>query len=79
LLIARAIENQAVVIGANRSGVDDYGQYDDSSFIYDAMGKDITTHLDNSPIIYATISKNKIEQYRHRMPSSKDGDKFEIL
>jgi predicted amidohydrolase len=79
LLIARAIENQAIVIGANRSGVDDYGEYDGTSFIYDAMGHDITMHIDKSPVVYATVSKNKIEQYRHRMPSGQDGDKFEVL
>ena len=39
LLIARAIENQAVVVGANRSGHDDYGDYEGESFIFDPFGK----------------------------------------
>ena len=38
LLIARAIENQAMVVGCNRSGSDDYGCYDYQAFIFDSKG-----------------------------------------
>lgn len=41
LLIARAIENQMVVAGADRSGVDDYGDYDGLSVIVDELGRQI--------------------------------------
>lgn len=41
LLIARAIENQAVVVGCNRSGHDDYGDYDHQSYIFDPFGYEL--------------------------------------
>ncbi len=41
LLIARAIENQIVVAGADRSGYDDYGEYDGLSMIVDQLGRQI--------------------------------------
>lgn len=41
LLIARAIENQAVVVGCNRSGHDDYGDYDYQSYIFDPFGYEL--------------------------------------
>lgn len=41
LLIARAIENQALVVGVDRSGCDDYGDYDFMSYVFDAAGREI--------------------------------------
>lgn len=38
LLIARAIENQEYVVGANRGGEDSYGVYDGLSMIIDPLG-----------------------------------------
>ena len=38
LLIARAIENQAFVVGCNRGGADDYGTYDNESYIFNPFG-----------------------------------------
>lgn len=42
LLIARAIENQAVVVGADRSGRDDYGEYDYMAYVFDPAGHEIS-------------------------------------
>ena len=75
LLIARAIENQAVVVGADRSGTDDYGCYDGLSEVYDFMGKPVGV-LSDSGIIYATLLKDKLEQYRRRFPFYKDADNY---
>lgn len=41
LLIARAIENQVVVAGADRSGRDDYGDYDGLSVVVDELGRQV--------------------------------------
>lgn len=41
LLIARAIENQCVVVGCDCSGTDDYGEYDNMSLIVDEIGRQI--------------------------------------
>lgn len=47
LLIARAIENQEVVVGANRGGEDAYGLYDGLSLIVDPMGVPVAPPREN--------------------------------
>lgn len=82
LLIARAIENQCCVVGANRSGVDDYGHYDDLTFIYDSMGRAVGERLARrsapAPVIAATLSMDDLIQTRRRMPAASSADSFEI-
>lgn len=48
LLIARAIENQVVMVGADRSGRDDYGEYDGLAFITDELGRQIAPALEEA-------------------------------
>ena len=76
LLIARAIENQAYIAGANRSGEDKYGEYSDLSYIFDPTGKNIGENTDN--IVYATLSKKSIEDIRTKLPVINDADNFTI-
>lgn len=78
LLIARAIENQAYVVGANRSGEDTYGVYNDMSYIFDSMGKPIGIKYDDSPFIYAVLSKKNIAEWRERFPVARDSDLFDL-
>ena len=49
LVIARAIENQVVVAGADRSGRDDYGEYDGLSLIVDELGRQIAPEPETAP------------------------------
>lgn len=49
LLIARAIENQSVVVGADRSGHDDYGTYDGLSMMADELGRQIVPKPESAP------------------------------
>ncbi|MDE5979615.1 MAG: hypothetical protein K2L39_07635 [Muribaculaceae bacterium] len=49
LIIARAIENQVVVAGADRSGRDDYGEYDGLSLIVDELGRQIAPAPEFAP------------------------------
>ena len=83
LLIARAIENQACVVGANRSGVDDYGTYTDSSYIFDAMGQSVGEKLSRrsapAPILVAGLSLSEIQEARRRMPAAVDADPFNLV
>jgi predicted amidohydrolase len=76
-LCARAIENQAYVIGANRSGQDDYGVYNNQSYIFDHMGKDISEKVSDE-IILATLLKEPLKKYRESFPVWKDADSFSI-
>ncbi len=78
LLKARAIENQAYIVGANRSGSDDFGIYDNQTFIFDPMGKPINNESKNSTVVYATFSRDTLQNLRHSFPVSLDADRFDI-
>lgn len=78
LLIARAIENQAYVIGINRSGTDDYGQYDDTSIVVDPKGGLVET-IGNTSILHATLHKQKIDEIRTYLPALNDADSFTVM
>jgi len=77
LLIARAIENQACVVGANRSGSDTFGDYPVSmSNIYDWFGNPVGK-LDNDEIITAVLDRDAMNKFRNRFPVYLDADKFQ--
>ena len=80
LLMARAIENQAYVIGVNRVGDDGNGVYHsgDSAAI-DPLGtylSDIKPGEIATPIV--TLEKSEIENVRSRFGFLKDRDGFAI-
>lgn len=80
LLIARAIENECYVCGCNRTGFTPSGiEYSGNSMIIDFRGKDIATHCDNSPIIYASLNGEKLSAFREKFPAWKDIDPFSLL
>lgn len=76
LLISRAIENQAFYIGANCAGKDMYGDYDNSSYIIDEHGYSIGEITGN--LVIATFSKEKLQNYRKKLPVWRDADQFSI-
>lgn len=78
LLQARAIENQAYVVGANRSGEDKMGLYTGQSFICDYTGNVIGNS--NSDIkIDAELSKTSLDTFRDKFPFWRDADNVLIL
>lgn len=91
LLIARAIENQAIFVGANRSGNDDYGNYDGMSYIFDPLGRMLApgTSETSSPVsdrknaasgfIYAEFSKDDLQKMRMKLPVINDSDDYNII
>jgi predicted amidohydrolase len=76
LLIARGIENQAYYVGVNRSGEDDYGNYDNTSLIVDAMGKPMAESKSREDIIYAHLDRDTLNRQRTKLPFGKDADAF---
>lgn len=81
LLKARAIENQAYVIGVNRVGVDGNGiNYSGESVCIDPKGESIT-HITPSQVQIETavLSKNDLLVYRDNFPAFKDADPFSLL
>jgi len=72
LLYARAIENQAYMLGVNCRGTDKKGfNYDGSSMAIDFKGKDITVDTENG-LLYATLSKERLDRFREKFPAWRD-------
>jgi predicted amidohydrolase len=77
LLPARAIENQAYVIGANRVGVDEKNiSHSGDSMVIDALGK-ILYHKENDEDVF-TIELNyeELQKVREQLPFLNDADDF---
>lgn len=81
LLYARAIENEAYVLGVNCKGIDNQNfEYDGSSKIIDFKGKDIAVSTSaDSPFLYATLSKEKLDRFREKFPAYNDADNFKLI
>lgn len=78
LLAARAIENQAYVVGANRSGIDDFGTYNGLSNVFDPLGLPIAKSTSTGAILTATLVRKHLTDIRKRMLFAADADSFII-
>jgi len=78
LLKARAIENQAYVIGVNRVGVDGYkALYSGHSQVIDADGDLISMAPENEiGFVEISLSKKHLSKLRQRLPFLADRDDF---
>lgn len=79
LLIARAIENQCAVVGANRGGSYVYGSYEGLTHIYDCRGMELPQAVEGTPFVVADISRAQQADYRHNFPVGNDADDFDFL
>lgn len=81
LLKARAIENQAYVVGVNRIGEDGNGiSHSGDSVVHDPKGEVISTTKPNHFSIETVVLKqDEIIDYRKQFPAFMDGDKFELI
>jgi predicted amidohydrolase len=79
LLQARAIENQSYIIGVNRIGNDGSNIYHsgDSSVI-DPMGEVIFTQADIPFVKTFTLTKERLNFVREKLPFLNDADEFSI-
>ncbi|MEO0444426.1 MAG: amidohydrolase [Pseudomonadota bacterium] len=76
LLHARAIENQAYVVGVNRVGVDgNHLQYSGDSMLIDPLGEALIDEP-GKWVKTATLSHDQLQGYRQRFPAWKDADSF---
>ena len=78
LLQARAIENQAYVVGVNRIGVDGNNyKYSGDSAVYNPLGEKITKiKPDEDSVETVSISRDLIENTRRTLPFLNDKDDF---
>lgn len=72
LLRARAIENQAYVIGVNRCGDDPKLTYAGDSLIIDPRGETIADGGAVEGVISAEVNLDDLEAYRHSFPALVD-------
>jgi len=80
LLQARAIENQAYVIGVNRTGRDGNSiRYRGDSAIYDPWGDALTEIVRGEGIESQVLSREILENYRSHFPAWQDADAFELI
>jgi predicted amidohydrolase len=72
LLAARAIENQAYVIGVNRAGVDPKLTYPGRSLIIDPHGKVLADAGQKEGVIQTNLDVEVVESWRRNFPALTD-------
>ncbi|NLF31869.1 MAG: carbon-nitrogen family hydrolase [Planctomycetes bacterium] len=75
LLIARAIENQAYVVGVNRCGRDPCCAYAGGSLIVDPQGAVLAEGTDRPETLAATLDPAAVAEYRRAFPALADRQK----
>lgn len=80
LLVARAIENMAYVVGLNRVGEDGNGvDHSGDSAVLDPLGEVISSATpDNVEVVEAVLSKEKLREIRERFRFLDDRDSFTL-
>ena len=79
LLIARAIENQAYVVGVNRVGTDGNGvHYSGDSLVVAPTGDVVLDCGNDRGLFTATLEAELLTRYRERFPCHLDADDFSI-
>jgi predicted amidohydrolase len=72
LLPARAIENQAFVVGLNRVGTDPHARYSGKSVILGPRGDVIAAAGEAEQLLAANLDKGPLVEYRKKFPALDD-------
>lgn len=72
LLQARAIENQAYVVGVNRVGTDGAVDYRGDSRLVDPLGELLATASIGETILFTDLSTERVTEIRERFPFLRD-------
>jgi omega-amidase len=79
LLRARAIENQAYVVGVNRTGVDGLGvSYPGDSAAVDYLGRTLAQGGDAPAVLTVQLQHEALASFRERFPAHLDADRFTL-
>ncbi|MBO4826734.1 MAG: nitrilase family protein [Prevotella sp.] len=77
LTLARAIENQCLVVAANRTGSDPYSDYIGQSRIIDAYGQVLAeADGDREQCVCATFDMERQQAFRQKFPVLRERDTF---
>lgn len=79
LLQARAMENQAWVVGVNRVGSEPELEYVGDSMVVDHIGRIVADAEDRECVEVVELESEDIERFRVRFNVGRDADDFEIL
>ncbi len=81
LLKARAIENQAFVIGVNRVGTDyNNTSYSGESRVFDPKGVRLDRFKENTESVeIISLDKKILDDFREAFPTTLDADRFNII
>ena len=79
LLRARAIENQAYVIGVNRVGADGHGvPYEGGSAAVDFLGRTLVDAGDGPAVLEVQLPLEPLTRFREKFPAHLDADRFTL-
>ena len=78
LLRARAVENQAFVLGVNRVGDDPSAHYAGDSAIVDFRGRTLCEAGDEEALLVCELDLQAMNRFRDAFPALQDADDFEI-
>jgi omega-amidase len=80
LLRARAIENQAYVIGVNRVGDDGHGvAHSGDSAAIDFLGRTLAENGAAAAVINVQLQQEPLAAFRERFPAHLDADRFTLV
>lgn len=72
LAIARAIENQALVLAVNRTGADPHLRYAGGSIAIDAKGQILAEAKDEEAVLSVEIDSGAVREWRQTFPAWRD-------
>jgi len=72
LLRARAIENQAFVVGVNRTGKDPKVSYSGQSVVFSPLGEIISEQDESTSTLEAILEFSQLEEWRKKFPALQD-------
>jgi omega-amidase len=79
LLRARAIENQAYVIGVNRVGADGLGvAHSGDSAVIDFLGRTLADAGEETCVLSAELAAQPLAGFREKFPAHLDADRFTL-
>lgn len=79
LLVARAIENQAYVIGVNRVGADGNGiPHAGDSVVHDFLGQPLVELDERAGVAGVALDRDALQAFRERFPAHLDADRFTL-
>ena len=79
LLVARAIENQAFVVGVNRVGLDGNNiAHSGNSMVVGPIGEVLYHCQDQEAVFHITLHRKELETTRNQFPFFRDADSFTI-